>query len=163
MIKALSRIRVDTTTSPEGLIHMLTAGRANCIVFSEDDLPLEGSDHTRPLHISIGCLGRRVPSILLDNGSALNVCPLATVIALGYRPIDFEPSTQTVRAYDSTRREVMGTLTLQLMIGPTVFQVLFQILRIHVSFNLLLGHPWIHGAGAVPSSLHLKVKFIHDG
>ena len=71
LIRALSRIRVDTTTSPEGLIHMLTAGRASCIVFSEDDLPLEGSDHTRPLHISVGCLGRRVPSVLLDNGSAL--------------------------------------------------------------------------------------------
>ena len=112
MIKALSRIRVDTTTSPDGLIHMLTAGRASCIVFSEDDLPPEGSNHTRPLHISVGCLGRRVPFVLLDNGSALNVCPLATEISIGYGPTYFESSTQTVRAYDSTRREVMGTLTL---------------------------------------------------
>ena len=93
MIRALSRIRVDTTTSPEGLIHMLTAGRASCIVFFEDDLPSEGSEHTRPLHISVGCLGRRVPSVLLDNESALNVCSLAIVIALGYGPTDFEPST----------------------------------------------------------------------
>ena len=125
LIRALSRIRVDTTTSPEGLIHMLTAGRASCIVFSEDDLPPEGSDHTRPLHISVGCLGRHVPSVLLDNGSTLNVCPLATTIALRYRPIDFEPFTQTVRPYDSTRREVIGTLTLELMIRPVVFQLLF--------------------------------------
>ena len=94
MIKALSWIRIDTTTSPEGLIHMLTAGRDSCIVFTEDDLPLEGSDHTRPLHISVGCLGRRVPSVLLDNGSALNVYPCAIAIALGYGPTDFEPSTQ---------------------------------------------------------------------
>ena len=163
LIRALSRIRVDTTTSPEGLIHMLTAGRASCIVFSEDDLPSEDSDHNRPLHISVGCLGHRVPSFLLDNRSTLNVCPLATVIALGYGPTDFEPSTLTVRAYDSTRREVMGTLILELLIGPVVFQVLFQILRILVSFNLLLGRPWIHNDGTIPFSLHLKVKFIHDG
>ena len=39
LIRALSRIRVDTSTSPEGLIHMLTVGRASCIVFFEDDLP----------------------------------------------------------------------------------------------------------------------------
>ena len=65
--------------------------------------------------------------------------------------------------YDNTRREVMGTLTLELMIGLVIFQVLFQILRIPVSFNLLLGLPWIHSAGAIPSSFHLKVKFIHDG
>ena len=32
-----------------------------------------------------------------------------------------------------------------------------------VSFNLLLSHQWIHSVGAIPYSLHLKVKFIHDG
>ena len=119
------------------------------------------------MHKSVSCLGCRVPFVLLDNGSTLNVCPLAIDIALGYGLVDFEPSTQTVRAYDNTRREVMGevmgTLTLELMIGLVFFQVLFQILRILVSFNLLLGHPWIHSAGVIPSSLHLKVKFIHDG
>ena len=141
LIKALSRIQVDTTTSLEGLIHILTVGQASCIVFSEDDLPPEGSDHTRPLHISVGCLGRRVPSVLLDNGSTLNVCPLATAIALGYGPTYFEPSTQTMRAYDNTSREVMDTVTLKLMIGAVVFQVMFQILRIPVPFNLLLGCP----------------------
>ena len=57
----------------------------------------------------------------------------------------------------------MGTLTLELMIGPVVFQVMFKILRISISFNLLLGCPWIHSAGSIPSSLYLKVKFIHDG
>ena len=115
------------------------------------------------MYISVGYLGRRVPFVLLDNGSALNVCSLAIAIALGYRPIDFEPFTQTMRAYDSTRRDVTGTLTLELMIRPFVFQVLFQILSILVCFNLLLGRPWIHSASAIPSSLHLKMKFIHDG
>ncbi|RVW63936.1 Transposon Ty3-I Gag-Pol polyprotein [Vitis vinifera] len=74
---------------------MMTAGRATCIMFSDDDLPPEGSDHMRPLCISVGCSGRRVPFVLLDNGLALNVCPLAIAIALGYAPFDFGPSTQT--------------------------------------------------------------------
>eukprot|EP00261_Vitis_vinifera_P033576 XP_019074819.1 PREDICTED: uncharacterized protein LOC109122449 [Vitis vinifera] len=163
LIRALSQIRVETTTTPEGLIHMMTAGRATCIVFSDDDLPPDGLDHVRPLYITVRCSGRRVPSVLLDNGSALNVCPLATAIALGFAPSDFGPSTQTVRAYDSTKREVMGTLMIDLQIGPATFSTLFQVLRIPTSFNLLLGRPWIHVAGAIPSSLHQKVKFIHDG
>ncbi|WJZ90872.1 hypothetical protein VitviT2T_009988 [Vitis vinifera] len=104
---------------------MVTAGRATCIVFSDDDLPPEGSDHTCPLYISVGCLGRRVPYVILDNGSALNVCPLATAIVLSYAPSDFSPSTQTVRAYDSTRREVMGTLEIELLIGSTTFVTVF--------------------------------------
>ena len=75
---------------------MVTIGKAICIVFSDDDLPLEDSDHTHPLYIAIGCSGRRVLSVLLDNGLVLNVYPLATAIALNYAPFDFGPSTQTV-------------------------------------------------------------------
>ncbi|XP_034707088.1 uncharacterized protein LOC117930555 [Vitis riparia] len=162
LVRALDQIRVDTATTPEGLIHMLTADRATCIVFSDDDLPLEGSNHVRPLFIYVVYSGRRVPSILLDNGSALNVCPLVTAIALGFRqPI--LGSTQTVRAYDGTQRTVMGTLSTHVMIGPVSYSIVFQVLRIQSSFNLLLGRPWIHEAGARPSSLHQKVKFIHEG
>ena len=103
LIRALSQIRLVPTTSPDGLIHMLIADRATCIVFSIDDLPLEGSYHTRSLYIFVGCLGRRVPLVLLDNSSTLSVYPLAIAIALRFGPLDFTPSTQTVRAYDSTR------------------------------------------------------------
>ena len=49
------------------------------------------------------------------------------------------------------------------MIGLVRYSILFQVLRIQSSFNLLLGHPWIHEAGAIPSSLHQKFKFIHEG
>ena len=104
---------------------MMTADRATCIVFSTDDLVPEGSGHTCFLYITVVCSGHKVPSIVLDNGSALNVCPLATVVALGFTPSYFGPSTQTVRAYDNTQREVMGTLTIDVLISPTTFSILF--------------------------------------
>ena len=129
LIKALSHIRVDTATTPRGLIHFLTADRATCILFSDDDLPLEGSDHVRPLFIDVTCSGRKVPSVLLDNGSALNVCPLVTAIALRFSPSDFGPSTQTIRAYDRTQRIVMGTLTTHVMIRPVRYSMFIQVLR----------------------------------
>ena len=163
LIKALSQIIVDTATTLGGPIHFLTANRATCIVFFDDDLPHEGLDHVRPLFIDVACLGRRVPSVLLDNGSALTVCPLVTAIVLGFSPSDFGPSTQTVRSYDGTQRTVMGTLTTHVMIGLVKYSVFFQVLRIQSSFNVLLGSPWIHEAVAIPSSLHQKVKFIHEG
>ena len=119
--------------------------------------------HTCSLYIFVGCSGRIVPSVLLDNGSALNVCALAIAIALGYAPSDFGSSIQTVRAYDSTRREVMSTLEIELLIGLAIFATVFQVLRIPASFNLLLGRPWIHRVEAISSSLHQKVQFIHDG
>ncbi|WKA13006.1 hypothetical protein VitviT2T_030343 [Vitis vinifera] len=128
LVKAIGQIRVDTATTPERLIHMLIADRATC---------------------------RRVPSVLLDNGFALNVCDSTHD--------DFGPSTQIVRAYDGTQRTVMGTLSTHVMIGPVSYSIVFQVLRIQSSFNLLLGRPWIHEAGAIQSSLHEKVKFIHEG
>ena len=99
--------------------------RATCIVFFDDDLPPEESDHVHPLFIDVACSGHRVPSVLLDNRSALNVCPLVTAIALGFLPSDFGPSTQTVRAYDETQRTIMGTLTTHVMIGPVRYFVFF--------------------------------------
>ena len=57
----------------------------------------------------------------------------------------------------------MGTLSTHVMIGPIRYSILFQALRIQSSFNLLLGCPWIHKAGDIPSSLHQKLKFIHEG
>ena len=80
-------------------------------------------------------------TVLLDNGSTLHVCHLATTIALGFSPSDFGSSTQTVRAYDGTKRTVMGTLTSHVTIGPVKYSVLFQVLKIHTSFNLLLNRP----------------------
>ena len=142
---------------------MLKVDRATCIVFFADDLPPKGFNHTLPLYIFVGCSEHRVPSILLDNGSALNVCPLATTVTLSFGPSDFEPSSQIVRAYGNTLREVLGTLTLDLQIGSVTFSTLFQVLRIPISFNLLLGRPWIHKARVIPSSFHQKVKFIHEG
>ena len=63
LIRALSQIIVDIATIPGGLIHFLTADRATCIMFSDDDLPHEGSDHVLPLFIDVACSGRRVPYV----------------------------------------------------------------------------------------------------
>ena len=56
----------------------------------------------------------------------------------------------------------MGTLMIELLINLATFPTLFQVLRIPTSFNLILSRPWIHRVGAIPSSLHQKVKFIHE-
>ena len=93
LVKALNQIRVDTTTTLKGLIHILTADRATCIVFSDDELPLEGSDHVLPLYIDVAWSSRLVPPVMLDNGSTLNAYPLVTTIALEFSPVDFGPST----------------------------------------------------------------------
>lgn len=47
-----------------------------------------------------------------------------------------------------------------MLVGPCEYKVSLTVVDIPAIFNLLLGWPWIHTAGAIPSSLHWKVKFI---
>ena len=44
----------------------------------------------------------------------------------------------------------MGTLLINLLIGLATFPTLFQVLRIPIFFNLLLGQPWIQRARVIP-------------
>ncbi|XP_019239208.1 PREDICTED: uncharacterized protein LOC109219223 [Nicotiana attenuata] len=46
----------------------------------------------------------------------------------------------------------------KLSIWPVEFTVEFQVLDVALSYNLLLGRPWIHAHKAVPSSLHQMVS-----
>ncbi|XP_017639731.1 uncharacterized protein LOC108481067 [Gossypium arboreum] len=97
----------------------------NFIHFNDDEIPPEGRRSTKALHITTRCKGYTLPSVLVDNESALNVLPLSTLNRL---PIDdsyIKTCQNVVRAFD--RR------------------------------------PWIHSAGAVPSSLHQKLKLVTDG
>ena len=57
LVRGLGQIRIDSATTLEGLIHFLTADRATCLVFSDDDLPSEGSSHIRLLYINVACSG----------------------------------------------------------------------------------------------------------
>nr|KYP51272.1 hypothetical protein KK1_026957 [Cajanus cajan] len=70
------------------------------------------------------------------------------------------PSNMIVRAFDESRREVMGEITLPIQIGPTTFNVEFQVINIVPAYNYLLGRLWIHHEKAVPFTLHQKVKFM---
>ncbi|WRX14220.1 Reverse transcriptase domain - like 10 [Theobroma cacao] len=81
-------------------------------------------------------------------------------------PVDvsyMRTSRMVVRAFNGTTREVVGDIELPIKIGPCIFEVQFQVMDIAPSYNCLLGRPWIHMAGAIPSSLHQKVKFIAEG
>jgi len=70
------------------------------------------------------------------------------------------PSATIVRAFDGSKREVVGEIELPVQIGPSVFQIVFQVVDIAPAYSLLLGRPWIHSVGVVPSTLYQKLKFV---
>ncbi|PKI59055.1 hypothetical protein CRG98_020543 [Punica granatum] len=70
------------------------------------------------------------------------------------------PSKTAVRAFDGSRREVNGEIDLLIDVGPCSFNITFQVLDILNALSLLLRRLWIHSAGAIPSSLYQRLKFI---
>ncbi|XP_077230199.1 uncharacterized protein LOC143863420 [Tasmannia lanceolata] len=163
VLKELNAAQVPTEITPDELVSLVAVTKTSKVIsFTDDDLPPEGSDHARSLKITVICNKKRVPEVLVDNGSALNICPLSTAATLGFGPGDFIPSEQGILAYDGTRRDVIGTLATEIQIGGEDFDIEFQVLDIKTSFLLLLGRPWLHKVGVIPSTLHQKLKFVHN-
>ena len=162
LVDLLNQIQVPTTKTSQDL-NAISINRELTISYSDKDLTKKGKHHNDLLHITIDAMGKRISMVLVNDGSALNVCPLKTTSYLGLSVEDFVPTDQHVRAYDNSRREVLGTITLELTIGLMVKKVDFQALNIASCFNMLLGRPWTHDTEVVPSSLYQKVRFPHGG
>ena len=164
LVDLLNQIQVPKITTSQDLNSMIgSINKELTISHSDKDLIKKCKHHNNPLHITVDSIRKRILMVLIDDGSALNVCPLKIASCLGLSIEDFVPTNQHVRAYDNSRRKVLGTITLELAIGSMVKKVNFQVLNIASCFNMLLGRPWIHDTEAVPSSLYQKVQFPHEG
>lgn len=71
-------------------------------------------------------------------------------------------SALIVRAFDGSRRQVIGEVNLPIYVGPHQFHITFQFMDINPAYSCLLGRPWIHVDGAFTSMLHQRLKFLID-
>ena len=139
-------------SSFESMVSLVLA--TNQVSFSDDELPLEGIDHTLAMHIIVKCEDMVVARVLIDNGSTLNVCPMATLECLKVDISRIRPNTVIIRAFDGMRCEVQGKIELMIEISPRSFMVNFQVIKVDFLYNMLLGSSWLHVASAVTSTLH---------
>ena len=68
-----------------------------------------------------------------------------------------------VRAFDGTKRKVIGEILLPIQVGPKAFQMEFHVMDINPAYSLLFGRSLLLRSGVVPSSLHQKLKFAING
>ena len=54
---------------------------------------------------------------------------------------------------------VHGVVDILIKVGSQIFNSTFYIMDIRPAYSFFLGRPWIHGAGAVASTLHQKLKY----
>ncbi|KAI5407298.1 hypothetical protein KIW84_053521 [Lathyrus oleraceus] len=106
----------------------------NNLSFCDSDLPEEGRDHNLALHISMGYKDDAMSNVLVDTGSSLNVLPKTTLSKLSYQGPPMRQSGVVVKAFDGSRKTVIGEVDLPIKIGPSV----------------------------VTSALHQKLKFVKN-
>ncbi|XP_054781962.1 uncharacterized protein LOC129289182 [Prosopis cineraria] len=140
--KVLNEAYVCPNITPEKVVNLVNAVKnSTLIAFSKDEIFPTASQCLKALHITLKCHGYVIAKVLIDGGSALNVLPRSTMELL---PIDascMKHSDVVVRAFDGTRREVVGNVCLPLQIRPSTFVVEFQVMDIDAAYTMLLGRP----------------------
>ncbi|XP_039057447.1 uncharacterized protein LOC120200765 [Hibiscus syriacus] len=164
LLKVLNQTFVPKDVPVEKIDRLVTNIQAdNFISFSDDEILSGMMSNPKALHITIMCKGYVLSQVLINNDSTLNVMPLVTLKKLSDDSTHMKNCQIIVRAFNRMKNEVLGKIAIPLTIGPSTYEVEFLIMDIMPSYNYLLGRPWIHQAGAVPSTLHQKLKFVIEG
>ncbi|XP_055803517.1 uncharacterized protein LOC129872597 [Solanum dulcamara] len=156
-------IKAAATQGGDNLVAMVSRViQGHHISFSNEELPIEGVMHNKSLHITIKYREKIMNRVLIDDGSDLNIYPLSTLKQLNFDLGKVRQNQVKVRAFNGGQRDILGAVNLGIRVGSVDFVVECQVMDITTSYNLLLGRPWIHMAGSVPSTLHQMIKFIKN-
>ena len=160
-LDALNRKEVPIETTPQEFLSLIGIEGSShpLLAFFNEYFPPKGATHTRPLQITIECMGAKFPMALVDNGTALNVCPFRTTLTIGLDMETITPSPLTIKAYDNTSRKVMGTFKAPCKIRPMETIVEFHVMDITPNYNLLLGKAWLHPNGVIPPYYTKRQRF----
>ncbi|RYR51084.1 hypothetical protein Ahy_A06g026142 [Arachis hypogaea] len=72
-------------------------------------------------------------------------------------PNDLVPTKIAVMDFIGASTLAKGLVTLSVKVGYSERNTVFVVVPSNASYNALLGHDWIHGVGAVPSTVHQSV------
>ncbi|XXG85666.1 hypothetical protein AAC387_Pa11g0703 [Persea americana] len=98
----------------------------------------------------------------IDPGSALNLISTTTLKELGIPPSKLSHTSVSVFGYDGSAQRPIGRIRFRLQIGDLISEVTMYAIKTPSCYNILLGRPWIHENGVVPSTLHQCIKFVSD-
>ncbi|XP_027156410.1 uncharacterized protein LOC113757206, partial [Coffea eugenioides] len=125
LIEVLTKAQIPRDISVDNFSNVIGSVLFNKqIAFSDDELPTEGIGHNRALYITVRCNGKMLPKVLIDNGSALNICPWSTLEKLGLQDIKLRPSGTIVRGFDGAQREPIGEADLSGAVPSSLHQLL---------------------------------------
>ncbi|CAL9014030.1 unnamed protein product [Prunus brigantina] len=158
-----NKIRKIGELEPESQDHAICCATCASITFTDEDLLLGSKPHNRPLFVSGYVREQKLSRMLVDGGSAVNIMPKSTMMKLGITMDELSRSRLMIQGFNQGGQRAMGMIRIELVIGDLKLNTLFHVIDAKTSYNLLLGRPWVHENGIVPSTLHQCFKFYKGG
>ena len=75
------------------------------------------------------------------------------------RPEDLDGYDSLLMGFDGKMMVPRGMIRLPVQVGDVEVQVNFIVEEAFSPYTTILARPWLHTVGAMPSTLHLKVKY----
>ncbi|XP_075656010.1 uncharacterized protein LOC142626106 [Castanea sativa] len=97
---------------------------------------------------------------MVDQGSGVEIMYPDLYRGLGLKPYDLTSYDSPLVGFDGKMVIPIGQLKLPVQTGSKVVEVNFIVMDAYSPYTAIVERPWLHAMGAVPSTLHLKVKYL---
>ena len=129
------------------------------IAFNDDDLEGTIQPHNDALVVTARINGFMVKKVLIDQGSGAEVMYPDLFKGLDLKNEDLSKYDTPLMGFDGQMMIPEEQISLPMNMEGKELMVTFIVVASFSLYMVILGRPWIHAIGAIPSTLHVKVKF----
>ena len=140
------------------------------IRFSEEDKQGTLQPHDDALVVTLRIGGYDVKRVLVDQGSAVEVMYPDLYKGLNLKSEDLSPYDSPLVSFEGKTVTPKGMIRLLVQTDSDVVEVNFIVVDANFivvdaysPYTAIVARPWLHALGAVPSTLHQKVKYLSGG
>ena len=108
------------------------------ITFSDEDMEVGYPDHRKPLYLVASI--NQIPI----KRALVNLIPLSTLQAAGISKRKIQGCLMEVTGFGRRGEYIAGHIQLWLKVGLIASLDQFHVMKIEVSYHVLLGRPWLH-------------------
>ena len=88
----------------------------------------------------------------------MNIMSKVTIKRLGIFMEELSKSRLVIQSFNQEGQRAIGIIRLDVIMEDLKTRPLFHVIDSKTSYNLLLGQPWLHENGIIPSTLHQCFK-----
>ena len=128
------------------------------ITFSNEDIEVGYLNHKRPFYLAASINQIPIKRALVDTDASVNLTPLSTLQVAGISERKIQGCLMEVIGFGEKGEYATGHFQLWLKVDPIASLARFHIVKMEVSYHVLLGGPWFHKHRLVLSIYYQCVK-----